>query len=414
MEHNAAGADEFRGHGGPLHVSTRHGDEHPLCEIFIRSAQAAGLRFNTDFNGLQQEGVGYYQLTTRNGRRVSAARAFLRPAMRRVNVRVETHAHVTRVLFNGSWATGVEYVKNRQTRSAFAGREVILCAGSVNSVQLLQLSGVGPAALLRGHDIRVLCDNANVGAHLQDHIGINYTWKMRVPTLNDLLRPWRGKLHAGLRYLLLRRGPLCLGVNQAGGFFCTNSKQERPNMQLYMQPFSTLIPREGERPLLTPDPFSGLSLGLSSCRPGSRGAIAIRSPNPFDPPRITPNALSTEEDVAEMLEGVKLLRRIAAQQPFAGLVERELLPGPACRSDDELIEDIRLRAATVYHPACTCRMGPDPASSVVDAGLRVHGLKNLRVCDASVFPGLIGGNINAAAMMIGWRGAALVLDDLAK
>ena len=257
------------------------------------------------------------------------------------------------------------------------------------------------------------CHNPNVGAHLQDHLGINYTWRMRVPTLNDELRPWWGKLRVGLRYLLTRRGPLSLGVNQAGGFFRSNPKHERPNMQLYMQPFSTLIPKDGERPVLTPDPFPGLSLGLSNCRPSSRGEIAIQSSDPFRHPRILPNALSTDCDVAEMLEAVKFLRTIAAKQPFSGLMAEELRPGSACRTDEELIADIRLRAGTVFHPSCTCRMGPDPAASVVDARLRVHGLQKLRVCDASAFPNLIAGNINAAVMMMGWKGAAMILEDAA-
>ncbi|MDP9138483.1 MAG: GMC family oxidoreductase N-terminal domain-containing protein [Pseudomonadota bacterium] len=414
MEDNATGADASRGRGGPLHISGVGPDVHPLADVFIKSAQAAGLRFNPDFNGPEQDGVGYYQLTARNGRRMSAARAFLRPAMKRANVRAETHAHATRILFDGTRAAGVEYIRGCETRTAHAAREVVVSAGAINSVQLLQLSGVGPPELLRTHAIAVRCANSNVGAHLQDHVGINYTWKMRVPTLNDELRPWSGKLRVGLRYLLARRGPLSLGINQAGGFFRSNPGHQRPNMQLYMQPFSTLLPRHGERPVLTPDPFPGLSLGLSNCRPSSRGEITIRSPDPFCDPRIVPNALSTAADVTEMLEAVKFLRAIAASQPFAGLVDEELRPGPACRTDEELIEDIRLRAGTVYHPACTCRMGPDPIDSVVDARMQVHGLRNLRVCDASAFPSLIAGNINAAVMMLGWRGAALILEDAAK
>lgn len=414
MEDNAAGADEFRGGGGPLHISDSRRNLHSLCDAFIRSAEATGLRFNPDFNGPHQDGVGYYQLTTRNGRRLSAARAFLQPAMKRANVHIETNAHVTRLLFDGMRTIGIEYSKGDRTYTVHAGREVIVSGGAINSVQLLQLSGVGPAKLLQNCGVAVRCDNANIGAHLQDHIGINYTWRMKVPTLNDELRPWWGKLRVGFKYLLTRRGPLGLSVNQAGGFFSSNPKEERPNMQLYMQPFSTLIPKDGERPVLTPDPFPGLSLGLSNCRPSSRGQITIQSPDPFDHPRITPNALSTLHDVAGMLEAAKFLRKIAAQQPLAGLMEEELRPGPACQTDDELIADIRLRGGTVYHPSCTCRMGPQASTSVVDARLRVHGLRGLRVCDASVFPNLVAGNINAAAMMVGWKGAEFILQDTAK
>jgi choline dehydrogenase len=250
-----------------------------------------------------------------------------------------------------------------------------------------------------------------VDARMQDHHGINYTWRMTVPTLNDALRPWWGKLRAGLQYILTRRGPLSLSVNQGGGFFRTDPAQPRPNMQLYMQAFSTLIPKEGERPLLTPDPFPGLSLGLSNCRPTSTGAVEIQSPDPFTHPRLTFHAYGTDRDAAEIVAAVKFLRVIAAQAPFQGLMAEELRPGPAVRSDEELLHDARQRSGTVYHHSCTCRMGPDAASAVVDARLRVHGLDRLRVIDASAFPNLIAGNTNAPTMMLGWRGAAMVLDD---
>jgi choline dehydrogenase len=397
--------------GGPLYVSDVRKQCHPLCATYIEAAGALGLPFNPDFNGGSQEGVGYYQINMKNGRRMSAARAFLRPAMKRSNVRVETNAHVTRILFDGARATGVEYRRSSVTATALAGREVIVAGGAVNSPQLLQLSGIGPGALLHEHGIAVLHDNPQVGGHLQDHMGINYTWRMKVPTLNDELRPWWGKLRAGLRYLLMRRGPLALSINQAGGFFRTDRALPRPNIQLYMQPFSTLIPKQGERPLLNPDPFSGLSLGLSNCRPTSRGTIAIRSADPFTHPRIVANAYATDHDVTEMLAAVKVLRKLASQAPLADLIAEELRPGPSCRSDDELIADIRQRSGTVYHVCGTCRMGHDAASAAVDSRLRVHGLHNLRVCDASIFPNIISGNTNAPAMMVGWKGAELVLAD---
>ena len=410
MEDYAAGDPAFRGRGGPLRISDIGADAHPLCAPFIAASEAAGLKFNADFNSAEQEGVGLYQLTTKGGRRMSAARAFLRPAMSRQNLKVETNAHVTRVLFDGRRVTGVEYVKGGQRR-AVVGREVILAGGAINSPQLLQLSGIGPGAALRSHGIPVVRDNANVGAGMQDHHGLNYTWRMNVPTLNDDLRPWWGKLKVGLQYVLTRRGPLSLSINQGGGFFRTSADLDRPNMQLYMQAFSTLIPKAGERPLLTPDPFSGLSLGLSNCRPSSTGEVLIKSPDPMTHPKISFNAFGTERDLAEMLAAVKFLRQIAVQQPLAGLMAEELRPGPACRSDDELIHDIRQRSGTVYHHASTCRMGPDPAASVVDPRLRVHGVAGLRVCDASVFPNLIAGNTNAPAMMVGWKGAEIILKD---
>ncbi|MCL5779013.1 GMC family oxidoreductase N-terminal domain-containing protein [Limibaculum sp. FT325] len=414
IEHNEAGADEWRGQGGPLFVSANRRDLHPLCEVFIRATEAAGLPRNPDFNGARQEGVGTYQLTVKGGRRNSAARAFLRPAMKRANLRVLTHAQATRVLWQGRRAVGVEYRHRGALRRVRARAEVILAGGAINSPQLLMLSGVGPGAALGGMGIPVVADNANVGAHLADHQGLNYTYRMRVPTYNDLLRPWWGKLAAGLRYLLTGRGPLSISINHGGGFFRTSPDLARPNMQLYMQAFSTLIPREGERPILTPDPFPGMSLGLSNCRPTSRGRITLASPDPFAHPRIEANAYGTRHDIDEMLAAVKFLRRIAAAEPLAPLIAEELRPGPQIASDEDLIADIRARSGTVYHPSCTCRMGPDPASSVVGPDLRVHGVEGLRVCDASAFPSLIGGNTNAPAMMMGWKGAELILRDAAR
>ncbi len=411
LEDNEAGADEWRGRGGPLFVSANQSGLHPLVKHFIAACGQGGLQPTADFNGVQQEGAGVYQMTIKDGRRNSAARAFLRPAMQRANVRVITGALATRVLVEDGRAVGVEYQHQGAVRTLRARAEVILAGGAINSPQLLQLSGIGPGGLLQGLGIPVLRDNANVGDHLSDHQGVNYTWAMNVPTYNDELRPWWGKLRAGMQYLLTRSGPLAKSINHAGGFFRTSPDLTRPNMQLYFQAFSTLIPREGERPVLDPDPWSGMSIGLSNCRPTSRGQIRLRSADPGMHPVITANAFSTNHDVEEMLAAVKYLRHIAAQPALARLIKEELRPGPKVVTDEALIADFRARSGTVYHPSCTCRMGPDAASSVVDARLRVHGVGALRVIDASAFPTLIGGNTNAPAMLMGWKGAEAVLAD---
>ncbi|MGX9576232.1 GMC family oxidoreductase [Mesorhizobium sp. f-mel] len=411
LEDNEAGADQWRGTGGPLHITDCSTAVHPLTKRYLAAGQQAGLPFNPDFNGASQEGVGIYQITTRNGRRMSAARAFLRPATKRKNVRVEINALATRILFEGKRAVGIEYLQNGQTKTARAGREVILSGGSINSPQLLQLSGIGPSALLGALGIPVIHANENVGANLQDHVGINYTYRGRLPTLNQILRPWWGKLMVGMQYVLLRSGPLSLSMNNAGGFFRTDPALSRPNMQLYFQAFSTVIPKSGERPILTPDPWPGFSIGLSNCRPSSRGEIMIRSSNPRDYPKIVANAFSTEADVAEMLAAVKFVRKIAAMPAMADIIEEEVLPGPSIKSDGDLIQDFRKRSGTVYHPVSTCRMGPDAARAVVDPRLRVHGLAGLRVIDASIFPDNITGNTNAASIVTGWKGAELVLED---
>jgi choline dehydrogenase len=411
MEDNEAGSDDWRGQGGPLFVSANRAGLHPLVGIFLQACDQAGLPGTSDFNGARQEGAGVYQMTIKGGRRNSAARAFLRPAMKRANLRVITGALATRVLLEGGRAVGVEYRRGGEIRVLRAKAEVILAGGAINSPQLLQLSGIGPGVLLQSLGIPVVRDNPNVGDHLSDHQGLNYTWAMRVPTYNDVLRPWWGKLRVGVQYLMTRGGPLAKSINHAGGFFRTRADLDRPNMQLYFQAFSTLIPREGERPVLTPDPWSGLSIGLSNCRPTSRGHIRLRSPDPTEHPAITANAYATHHDIEEMLAAVKFLRRIAAQPAMADLVKEELRPGPEVVTDEDLIADIRARSGTVYHPSCTCRMGPDPASSVVDAGLRVHGVGALRVIDASAFPNIISGNTNAPAMLMGWKGAEAVLGD---
>lgn len=413
VECAAIGDDALRGRDGPLKLFVPDKTTHELTRKWFQSAQAIGLPLNPDFNGESQEGVGQFEFTIHTGRRLSAARAFLRPAMKRPNLRVIANAHVTGLSFEGNRVTGVTYNRGGRTVTVKAGREVILSGGSVNSPQLLQLSGIGPADHLKSLGIDVRVDNANVGRNLEDHIGINYTFRANCPTINQQLGPWWGKLNAGLRYLLFRDGPLSVSLNQAGGFIRSSPDRPRPNIQLYFQAFSTVIPRPGERPILSPDPWPGFSIGWSNCRPKSRGEIMIRSADPMEAPRITPNALSHEEDVAEMLATGRIVRQIAAAKPLADCIEAELLPGPEISDDKAMIDDIRRRSGTVYHPVATCRMGPDPATSVVDARLRVHGVGGLRVVDCSIFPNIVTGNTNAAAIATGWRASELVLQDTA-
>ena len=408
MEDNEAGADRWRGTGGPLHVGAGTRDVHPLIRRALKACEAVGLPANPDFNGAAMDGAGLYQMTIKGGRRNSAARAFLRPAQRRGRVAVLTGAHVTRLLWNGRRCVGIEYLRGGLRAQARAAREVVLSAGAVGTPQLLMLSGVGDGEALRDLGLPVVVANGNVGRHLSDHQGINYTWRMREPTFNDSLRPWHGKARAGARWLLTGGGPLGLSINHGGGFIRTDPGRTRPNVQLYMQAFSTLLPRDGERPVLHPDPFPGFSLGLSNCRPLSRGEITLRSPDPLAAPRIVANAYAAEADVAEMLAGARWLRRIAGAQPFREAVAEELRPGPGVDSDEALVHDLRARSGTVYHPSCTARMGPSPAEAVVDPRLRVHGTEGLRVADASAFPSLPGGNTNAPATLGGWKAGDLL------
>jgi choline dehydrogenase len=411
LEDNQAGADAWRGTGGPLHISDVSHDTHPLAKRFIKAGLQAGFSLNPDFNGKTQEGVGTYQINTKDGWRMSAAKAFLRPALKRANVTLFSNAHVLKIIMSENRATGIEMRHKDRICRLSAGREIILSAGAVNSPQLLQLSGIGPQAILHKAGIATVLESPSVGNHMQDHLGINYIYRSKIATLNDTLRPWWGKLQAGIAFLAFGKGPLSLSLNQGGGFVRSDLSLERPDIQLYCQAISTLTAKTGTRPLLEPDPFSGFALGLSNCRPKARGSIHIACADPFAPPRIHANAFGGEGDMETMLAGVKLLRKLANQDALSEIIDAELAPGPSVRSDNDLIQDARNRSGTVYHPVGTCRMGRDIATATVDARLRVHGIKGLRVADASVFPSIISGNTNASAMMVGAKAAMMILED---
>ena len=405
------GATEWRGGEGPLHVTTVARDLHPTCANFIRAGQECGLQYSADFNGASNEGVGLYQNTAKGGFRMSAARAYLHPARKRANLTILSQAHATRILFDGKRASGVEFMRKGKLEQAFAGREVIVSGGSVNSPQLLMLSGVGPQELMKNNGIEVVHALENVGRNLQDHVCIDHIFKAKVRTLNDDLRPLSRKVMHAVNYLLRRRGPLSLGVNQAGGFIRTNPELDRPNMQLYFSPVSYTKAPPGKRPLMSPDPFSGLIMGTQPTRPTSRGHLEIRSADPFEAPAIHPNYLSTNHDVAEQLEGARFLRKLAAAPALAEIIQEEIRPGPQVESDEEMIADIRARAGTVFHPVSTCRMGDDERQSVVNPRLQVHGLASLRVVDASVFPAVTSGNTNAPTIMVAEKAADMILSD---
>ena len=400
--------------GGELAITDVSQAAHPLCRAYIDACATLGLKFTADFNGPNPEGVGIYQITTRNGFRESTATAFLRPALKRNNLQLVLGAQVHGVNFEGGRAVGVVYRHGDRSVSVRAHRAVILSAGSVNSPQLLQLSGVGPGELLRQHGIAPVLDLPAVGRNLQDHLGINYVYRSRIPTLNNQLYPWWGKIRAGIRYLLTRRGPLSMSVNQGGGFVRSSAGLRAPDMQLYFNPASYTGTRERTRRLMNPDPFPAFITSFNACRPTSRGHLAIRSADPYEAPAIYANYLSTEQDLRDVQTGARLLRRLAAAAPLAALIEREMLPGPEKTSDDELLEDFRQRAGTVFHPVSTCMMGPDPATAVVDHRLRVHGLEGLRVIDASIFPTITSGNTNAPTAMVAEKGAAMLLADEAR
>lgn len=411
LEDSPLGPSAWRGQGGPLHVSEVSDAVHPLCAHYLQAAGQAGLPRNPDLNGALSEGVGINQITTRNGWRESAATAYLRPAQRRPQLTVRTGALATRVLFEGRSASGLQYLQNGQLHTVRARRELILAAGAIASPQLLLRSGVGPADALQALGIGVVADLPAVGRHLQDHVCIDHVYRASVPTLNNQLGPWHGKLWAGLQYLARRRGPLALSVNQGGGFVRSRPDAPQANLQLYFSPLSYLRATPGQRRLMAPDPYPGFLLSAQPCRPSSRGHLQLDPRDPLAAPRITPNALSTAHDQQELVEGALLLRRLAATPAMRAVIAQELVPGATVLTPEQLLADARARASTVFHPVSTCRMGPQPQDSVLNARLQVHGLHKLRVIDASAFPALTSGNTNAPTLMLAEKGADLVLQD---
>jgi choline dehydrogenase len=395
--------------GGPLFVSDVEREMHPTRRHYLAAAREMGLAVTDDFNGPQPEGVGLYQITARNGMRWSAADAFLRPALRRANLRLESHARVHRVLFEGRRAVGVVFTQGGRLLAARARGEVILSAGTVNSPQLLQLSGVGPGALLQQHGIPVVFDQGAVGGQLQDHIAVSYFYRATEPTLNNRLYPLRGKIAAALRYLLTRRGPLSVGVNQCGGFVRSRPGLAHPDLQLYFNPVTYSQAPEGKRPLLSPDPFAGFILSFQPCRPTSRGRIDLASADPMAAPAIRPNYLSTERDLADVVAGGRFMQAMVATRAMRALIRSPIAPDLATMDDARILADFRARCGTVFHPVGTCGMGPDPRSAVVDAQLRVHGLQGLRVVDASVFPCVTSGNTHAPTVMVAQKAADMIL-----
>jgi len=369
---------------------------HELCDAFIGSAAALGIPRNDDFNGPQQEGTGYYHATTFKGRRSSAATAYLRPAEKRPNLRIETNALVTKIVFEGRRAVGVEC-----EGKVFKAREIILSAGAFNSPQLLQLSGVGPRDLLERHGIPLVHESPGVGEDLQDHFYARTFWRCCKPlTLNDDMASLFRQAMIGLKYILLRDGPLTVAAGYAAAFVRTRPELKRPDAQIYFINFSSA--RRGG----VLHRHSGFTCAVSQLQVESRGSVTIRSADPAVPPAIRYNYLATENDRRMMVEGLKLARRICTTRPLADYAEAEFQPGPKVKSDEDWLAYCREYGETVFHPTSTCRMG-----KVVDEKLKVKGIDGLRVVDASVMPAVTSGNINAAVIAVAEKAADLIRED---
>ncbi len=396
-----ADPDGLHGRDGALTV-TDFNDPNPLSEAYMQAATEIGIPRNDDYNGHQQEGVGYYQTTIRNGRRCSAARAFLKPAMKRPNLRVITHALAQRVLFAGKRAVGVAFDQAGQSATVQATREVILCGGAVNSPQLLMLSGIGPAQHLTDMGVAVTQDLPGVGRNLQDHYQVRFVYKCTQPiTVNDIMMSNFRMAKMGLQYLLTRGGPLTASAGQVGIFTKTRPELASPDVQFHFIGFSADRPSEGLHK------FSGFTQNVCQIRPESRGELLLKSTDPKAPPAIHPNYLSTELDRATLIAGLKLGRRIGEQPVMQQYIASEYLPGPGVQSDAEWLDYARAYGGTIYHPVGTAKMGHD-TMAVVDDQLRVHGIEGLRVADGSIMPTLVSGNTNAACIMIGEKCADML------
>jgi choline dehydrogenase len=403
-EDNERGADEWHGAGGPLGVSDLR-DRHPLAEAWVDAAVESGHPRNADFNGAEQEGAGLYQTTMRRGVRSSAAAAYLAPVRHRANLQVVPQALARRLLFDGRRATGVEYEAGGTIQVANANAEVIVAAGAFNSPQLLQLSGLGPAELLRAHGIPVVIDLPGVGADLCDHYFTRFILRAKQPwSLNDAVRQWHRGAAAALRYAFQRRGYFAIPAISAGCFLRADPAAATPDIQASLGLYS--VQNIGE----ALHPFSGVTAVCCLLRPESRGHVRIQSADPRQAPAINPNYLASEKDCATMVRGMRAVRRILQAPAIRRHIADEVEPGLACDSDEALLDYARRRGSTVYHPVSTCRMGQD-ATAVVDERLRVRGMTGLRVIDASIMPSLVSGNTNAATIMIAEKGADMVLAD---
>jgi len=404
-EHYVQGGDpEYRGQGGPLQVED-YRTILPLTHRFVEAAQQAGFPLSHDLNGRMQEGVGYSQMTRLGRFRGSTARTFLAVAKARANLRIETDALATRLLFEGRRCVGVAFRQRGVDRELRASREIILCGGAVNSPHLLQISGIGPAAHLQAIGVPVLHDLPGVGGNLQDHYVLRVSHRAKnAISINQLAHGPRLAVEAA-RFALAGRGALTFGVTSAQVFCRSREGLASPDLQLLFTPASYDAARFGAL-----ERAPGMTVAICPVRPDSRGSIMAQSPDPFAAPAIRPNYLSNSNDARVLIAGTRITRRILGQPAMARHSVAETLPGPDCESDADLTDHARRFGTTIFHPVGTCRMGEGP-STVVDARLCVHGIAGLRVIDASVMPTLTTGNTNAPTIMIAEKGAAMIRED---
>jgi choline dehydrogenase len=403
-EDQERGADDLHGKGGPLAVTDVR-MHNPLCEAYIAAAIEAGVPLTRDFNGERQEGAGYYQLTTRDGRRASTAMSYLHPVAKRRNLRIITGAEVERVLIEGRRAIGVRFTSRGAGKTMTARREVLLSAGAIGSPQILELSGIGQGEALKKAGVEVRHELPGVGENLQDHYQVRFIYEMA--TSGSLNAVWSNplrQLKTGIEYAATRRGILTIGAGVVGIFTKTSPSLEEPDIQFHFMPLSAERPGQGLHP------FSGVTQSVCVLRPDSRGHQHITSPDPKAKPAIIANYLAAESDRRLTFDGMKLARRIAGMPSFKKVLKREHFPGPEVGSEGDMMEAAKKYGTTVFHPCGTCKMGSD-SRAVVDQRLRVHGIAGLRVVDASIMPNLVSGNTNAPTIMIAEKASDMIRED---
>ncbi len=404
-EDQQRGEDEFHGVGGPLTVSDQP-ERSEIADAIVAAAQQAGIPYTPDFNGAQQEGTGFYQTTTRNKRRMNTSQAYLAPARTRRNLHIETGAHATRILVENRRAVGIEYRTRAGIRTARARREIVVSGGAFGSPQLLQLSGIGPAAHLRSFGIAPVLDLPGVGSNLMDHFYASLTFRCSKPiTINELANSPLKQLKAGLEYVLFRRGALSNNGIFAGVFTRTDAMQDRPNLQINTNIWTV---QSRTKTGMKAHPFPGFTMSPVHLNPRASGTVRLKSADPLAAPEIRQNFLKDRVDIDAMIAGVRIVRNIAAQPALASYYDGEVAPGPGVQSDDEIEAWLRANAIANLHPVGSCRMGVQD-DAVVDPELRVRGIDGLRVADASIMPTLPAGNTNAPAIMIGEKAADMIL-----